>query len=350
MNTINIENAKCSQLSLGATVNLLKSEAGEAGTKLSGFELVAYTGAVVERWWGKLAISIEGISAKQQMPIFRNHSRGEIVGYSTSTSKDQAFKVHGVFSQYTEAAKEVMALAGEGFPWQASIGVAPKVIMEVREGASMLVNGVMVTGPGEVWVESEVFETSFVPLGADGATSATAFSDVKEVAMPVAGGQSQRPISAATTKEKNMDLQEFKTQHPELVTALRREFFAGISLETLSSEHSGLVASIMEKGGEAERLRIADVRGQLIPGHEKVIEAMAADGKSTGADAAKAIVAAEKALRAGAGEALENQANKTVPPAEGTAGGKKQMKRSAWSQLDAIAQHKFVAEGGVVID
>lgn len=159
-------------LSFGGPVNFSKE-----GGVLSGFEIDAYTGATIDRFWGKLIVSIAGISAKQSMPIFKDHDRAEIVGYSTSSSKGSSFRVKGLFSKSTKAAQQVMALAAEGFPWQASIGVKPLRILELKEGASMLVNNQNITGPVSVWMESEVLETSFVPLGADGNTSAAVFSE-----------------------------------------------------------------------------------------------------------------------------------------------------------------------------
>lgn len=146
-----------------------------AGTDQGKFQIEAYTGAVVERYWGKLAIDIDGIQAKASLPIFRNHEQNKIVGYSEKVWKDGSFFVSGKFSDVTEDAKEVKKLAAEGFPWQASIGVKPVEIFSLESGKQMAVNGNTVTGPAEIWTKSEVFETSFVPLGADSDTSVQTF-------------------------------------------------------------------------------------------------------------------------------------------------------------------------------
>ncbi|WP_319548822.1 hypothetical protein [Desulfogranum marinum] len=177
MGKISLMNAKCDELTFNSKVQFLK----DAHTP-TGFEMEAYTGAPVVRHLGRLSISIEGITAKAQMPIFRDHDPKQIVGYSTGNSKSGSFKVKGVFSKSTDAAKEVISLAQEGFPWQASIGVKPTSIVEVEDGKFMKVNGHQVAGPAEVWVESVVFETSFVPLGADSSTSADVFSEIKRTA------------------------------------------------------------------------------------------------------------------------------------------------------------------------
>lgn len=192
MGKVSLINAKCDELTFNSKVQFLKD-----GHTPTGFEMEAYTGTPVARHWGTLSISIEGITAKAQMPIFRDHDPKQIVGYSTENSKSGSFKVKGVFSKSTEAAKEVISLAQEGFPWQASIGVKPTSIVEVEGGKFMKVNGHQVAGPAQVWVESEVFETSFVPLGADSGTSADVFSEIKRTAggkMPAQQTFEQLPV------------------------------------------------------------------------------------------------------------------------------------------------------------
>lgn len=174
---IKLFNAKCTSLVMEAPVNF------DAGTfaETADFEIEAYTGQVVDRWWGKLAIEVGGITASQKMPILRDHKTSDIVGHSMKSWSDGSFMVSGKFSKSTETAKEVQSLAEEGFPWQASIGVKPRTVVEIKSGTSMNVNGNAVPGPAEIWVESEVYETSFVPLGADGNTSVSMLAKIEEV-------------------------------------------------------------------------------------------------------------------------------------------------------------------------
>jgi hypothetical protein len=296
-NIIDINRAKCTKLSFGAPIEFLRAD----NTTLSGFDIVAYTGAVVERWWGKLAVDVAGISAAQQMPIFKNHDRDQIVGYSTKTEKGKSFFVSGIFSKTTKAASEVMGLASEGFPWQASIGVAPKKILELKENTSTIVNGQEISGPAEIWLESEVFETSFVPLGADGDTSIAVFSDVQEI---TEDELSKRAVVPKNSMRSTMDLTKLKAEHPDLVAAITQEATAGFEAR---------LAEAKEEGAKLEMQRIKDVRLQLVPGHEALIEKLAFDGKTTGPEAAVAVIQAENKLRSNALEALEADAPKIVP-------------------------------------
>jgi len=55
-----------------------------------------------------------------------------------------------------------------------------------------------------------------------------------------------------------------------------------------------VVASLRAEGAESERQRIAAVRARSLPGHEALIDRLAADGKTTGPEAADAVLAAEK--------------------------------------------------------
>ena len=174
--------AKCKSLELLSPI-LLKKDDKKSDTG-DNFQIKAYTGEVVDRWWGRLAIDIEGVQARDNMPVLKNHHPDYIVGFTTQAYKDGSFFVDGKFSAVTDSAKEVKGLAEEGFPWQASIGVYPTKILSLEKDGTMDVNGKTVTGPAEIWVESVVEEVSFVPLGADSSTEVTTFSKVEEVKQP----------------------------------------------------------------------------------------------------------------------------------------------------------------------
>jgi len=266
MNEIEVKNARCTALEISAPVLLAQDEAG-------GVEIEAYTGAAVDRWWGKLAIDVSGIQAKQQIPIFRGHNSDAIVGWSQKTWKDSSFRVAGKFSGSTDAAKEAKALAAEGFPWQASIGVRPLKVLSIEEKASHEVNGATLEGPAEIWIESEVFEVSFVPLGADDKTSIATFSKFTEP--PQSDSQNKTPEREDVKME--LTLEKLETDAPDLLKQIQDRARAD--------------------GAEAERNRIQAVLAQALPGHEKLAETLAFDGKTTGPEAAVAILNAEKEMR-----------------------------------------------------
>jgi signal peptide peptidase SppA len=97
-------------------------------------------------------------------------------------------------------------------------------------------------------------------------------------------------------EESIVDLNELKTKHPDVYAAALAE---GKTAGIAEGETVGKSAGIEEGksiGATAERQRIIDVRAQLIPGHEALIESLVADGKTSGPEAAMRIVQAEKVV------------------------------------------------------
>lgn len=165
------------KLTLAAPVEINLAAEGDKD-KADRFSILAYTGKVIDLgYWGRFVIDLSGITTKSKFPILREHRRDRIVGTADKAeAADNGFMVAGNFSKVTGDAKEVLALAREGYPWQASIGVRAKKILKVEKGQTHQVNGQAVEGPIDVWMSSEVFETSFVSLGADDETAAIAMS------------------------------------------------------------------------------------------------------------------------------------------------------------------------------
>ena len=85
-----------------------------------------------------------------------------------------------------------------------------------------------------------------------------------------------------------------------------------ITREQLAAEAPDVLAAVQAEGASAERSRIQAVEGQLIPGHEALINTMKFDGTSGPGDAAMAVNAAEKQTRAAAATALAADAPAAV--------------------------------------
>jgi len=115
--------------------------------------------------------------------------------------------------------------------------------------------------------------------------------------------------------------------------------------ETLAAENPALLAELREsfraEGAKAERERVDAVRAQLLPGHEALIEQLAADGKTTGPEAAMAVNAAERAQRAAAMSAHRADAPKAA--ASAAANDERPVKSKAEQTAEAkayAAQHR----------
>lgn len=82
---------------------------------------------------------------------------------------------------------------------------------------------------------------------------------------------------------------------------------------TFAAENPEAAALLRAEGRDAEMKRVQDVHAAALPGHEALIERLASDGKTTGAEAAMAVLAAERQFRAAAAAARRDDAPAPVP-------------------------------------
>ncbi len=116
---------------------------------------------------------------------------------------------------------------------------------------------------------------------------------------------------------------DLQAAYPELVKAI---------------EESAKAAGVEEgrlAGATAERERIFAVEAQALPGHEKLIDAMKRDGKTTGEQAAVQVLAAEKRLGAERAKAIASEAPAPVPTVEAPAAPVKESAEQKRSRLIA---------------
>lgn len=107
---------------------------------------------------------------------------------------------------------------------------------------------------------------------------------------------------------------EFTTLTAEQLAANRPDLVAAIGDQAVAKAGASFdAAAVRAEGAAAERQRIADVRAAALPGHEALIEQLAFDGKTTGAEAALKVLAAERAVRDGAASARQADAVEPVP-------------------------------------
>lgn len=127
-----------------------------------------------------------------------------------------------------------------------------------------------------------------------------------DAAEPVATVHAVAAVSETKHEETNMTLDEIKAKYPEHVAALHAEGVAEGHVDGLT------------KGATAERERIQAVLAQSMPGHEKLVNQLAFDGKTTGPEAAVQVLAAEKAVGKATLENLHADAPAAVQHAAAT--------------------------------
>ena len=137
------------------------------------------------------------------------------------------------------------------------------------------------------------------------------FEDVIEEMEQEFGGSTHVGFSAQQTPYQGEDVmkpEEIQAKYPDSYTAI---FQAGRDEGKQAGLEEGKKAGI-----QAEVDRVAAVNAALIPGHEALIAKLAADGKTTGAEAALAVNQAEKAARHAALTAMQEDLPKSPPAAD----------------------------------
>lgn len=158
----------------------LVAAAPGADQGLKRFSMTAYTGASmnVAYYQHPVVIDLSGMKfgKTSRKPILRDHDASQIVGHTDAVrvtdGPTQSLTVSGVISGTGPAAREVVDLAANGFPWQASVGASVDRIEFVERGQSVSVNGRNFFGPLYVARQTQLGEVSFVPIGADNQTTA----------------------------------------------------------------------------------------------------------------------------------------------------------------------------------
>lgn len=159
----------------GETGVTLEADA-EGESKVRKFNGIAYTGGKVDVGFGlPVVVDLSGIKvSRKSRPILRDHDASKIVGHTENVEiSTSRIKVAGLISAANEYSREVQDSAANNFPWQMSIGARVIELDEIPEGEAERINGRKFNGPIYVARKSELYETSFVALGADDNTSAS---------------------------------------------------------------------------------------------------------------------------------------------------------------------------------
>lgn len=159
--------------------------AADGKPKLKRFSMVAYTGGAMRLrgFPSPVVVDLAGMAQPSAAgPIYKSHDPDKIVAHWDKVELSaQRIKVGGLMSGVGEDAQEVRDLAGNGFPWQASIGADAQRIEYVDRDEKVTVNGRSFTGPLYVARATTLGEVSFVPRGADSSTSASVAAAASQV-------------------------------------------------------------------------------------------------------------------------------------------------------------------------
>lgn len=138
------------------------------------FDALAYTGAPVSAWFGKLVVDLDTAKLGAGIPALTGHNSEKRTGVGALKRGDDGIRFSGKLLS-NDWGKAVAQDADDGFPWQMSIGFEAGRVEHVEEGSSVEVNGATFEGPGRVFREANIYEVSFVTFGRDDQTSASIF-------------------------------------------------------------------------------------------------------------------------------------------------------------------------------
>ncbi|HIO64318.1 MAG TPA: hypothetical protein EYN37_08845 [Dehalococcoidia bacterium] len=244
------------------------------------FRMVAMSGGVIPNhfYWKNFAIDLDGLRlGRQRKPALRDHDPQQIVGYTDSITKTpEGIVAEGVFTETTEAGREVLAMARDGFPWQASVYVPPESIEKVPADATAEVNGRTLEGPGHIFRKSWLREVTFTALGADEATDAVALHEDKSTVSAqvfTVASIEEEPMSEFVEPSELADdaaIEQVASEveavndSTEAVTGERNRITAILSASLTGQEE--LTTQLIESGAtleEAQKALLSDVKGRM---------------------------------------------------------------------------------------
>jgi hypothetical protein len=187
------------------------------GDEPSGFEIEAYDGGIIPNhwYWGNLAFDLSGLAFenKKRTPVFDSHDYNVRLGFSTKQSVRPTVHMAGEFLENADA-QSLRSDMKKGFPMQASMGVLPRIVEQVSEGASVEVNGHTLKGPGAVFRKALIREVSMCPFGAVPNTSSTAFADPNSQQIEFELLGKDTPMAPESKPALTMEI--LKAEYPEI--------------------------------------------------------------------------------------------------------------------------------------
>jgi phage head maturation protease len=345
-----------SQLHASAVPIELVAAAEGATNKLPRFKMTAYTGGMMNLggWYRPVVVDLTGVKAAKSVAILRQHDPGRIIGHTDSVTIDEkGIRVEGLISGTAADAQEVTASSKNGFPWQASIGANPDRVEFLAEGKKATVNGQEFTGPMNIVRASTLFEVSFVPIGADGNTSASVAANHKENSMKFEEWLQANGFDKATLSASKLAALKaaFENNAPEAEVGLLKAAFGkpvtppavSTNPPAVTAENdtdTAIKANRQKLAAEAER--VAKIE-ELCAKHPKIKAAAIKDGWS--AERTELEVVRADRPQAPAGHVTESNATAlTIEAAVCVAGGLGNVEK-AYNSQTLEAAHKMFRRG-----
>lgn len=159
-------------IALSAPVEITAAEDAKGPAK---FTSTFYTGGALEINGYDLPVVVDlaGLSEGKVLVANLDHDSTKRVGNFAVANDGKSLVASGTASAATDATREVVSSAVNGYQWQSSLEVNPKQIEQVKAGKVVTVNGQEFTGPLYVTRKGVLKGFAFVSHGADDNTTAT---------------------------------------------------------------------------------------------------------------------------------------------------------------------------------
>ena len=263
--------------------SLTRNEAGHP-TRFSG---IAYSGGVIPGYgdYGQAAIDLSTFTPPTG-PIFAllDHDPTQRVGKLTAELRDHQLHIAGEFFTTSEAGRHVAALFAEGAPWQLSVGVQANVETGPR-ARRLQCNGQTLT-VDTLFTGATLREVSFVPVGADPATQAHAFSATALTGDPVETKALTEKIAELETglAAEKARADQAESRLADLHASARKEALIQLAAKIgrpLTAEETTVFTALPDPAYQTVAAALAYAPAKPVAG-EHLFRAQALDGKTPG--------------------------------------------------------------------
>jgi phage major head subunit gpT-like protein len=253
-------------LQLTAQMDVIAAaDTGDGKPVLPRFNMVAYTGGLmrIAGWRHPVVVDLAGLEIpSQSRPIRFGHDMSSGVGHTDAISvQDGKLVASGVVSRDTAAAKEIVASARNGFPWQASIGASVEQFEFVREDQTALVNGTEHKGPLNIVRKAVLGEISFVDLGADAHSSASVAASVKETDSMSDSQVNTEQVQAAAATPVEVPANEPTAPDVRAQALAERQRIDAVN-RVCGARHGEIAAKAISEGWDASRTELEVLRAE----------------------------------------------------------------------------------------
>ncbi len=230
--------------------------------KLPTFSMKAYNGGIMEvAHAGAVAVDLSGMKIKDKTPILFGHdgkNASSILGQTTKITASNRLEASGQILGDSPTVRQVIALARNGYSFQASIGATIDSYEDVEDGDTAEINGQLLSGPFRKVTASTLREISIVPMGADSTTETA-------IAAEKANNNNQEDIMAS---KENIEAPTADHIRAEAVAEQSRI----LQVQAAAKDYPEIAAKAVKDGWDEAQTK-AEVQAAYIVKLEKTIEA-----------------------------------------------------------------------------